>query len=437
MIKETNEENVPVIENETYSKQKRGRKPKGGKIKTREPEKPRESKLVTNIILHLKCSNNDLYNYNQKMSQMVIDPLEYKPDIPPDIMTYNNHSGSLNPFQPECYSYKTIDDENPEKGKDSAYNSIQLYNNCFPNENSNPSVPTAHNVPFEYKETDPLAFKENAVSVDSTQNTTITSIKSIHSRSGSITEEEKQKEEHRDHTREHQTHQTHREHDDSKANHISVKEINAKLKKLKISLYKNTNQDKKSACFWCTYDYDNPTCYIPKYENDSSVVGYGSFCRPECAVAYLMKENIDDSTKFERYHLLNKLYGKIYDYKRNIKPAPNPYFLLEKYYGNMTIQEYRKLLKTEHTLLVLEKPLTRILPELHEDNEDIMLNYKSGGFREIINENVNFKNSELNHNTNTHHNVHLGNASGIYKVKRQNDRINEPSKSTILKELFT
>ena len=31
---------------------------------------------------------------------------------------------------------------------------------------------------------------------------------------------------------------------------------------------------------------------------------------------YLMEENIDSSTKFERYHLFNHIYSKIYDYKK-------------------------------------------------------------------------------------------------------------------------
>ncbi len=87
---------------------------------------------------------------------------------------------------------------------------------------------------------------------------------------------------------------------------INMKDIQTKIKQIKLQLYHSSNPDKKSACFWCTYDYDNPTCYIPKYEVDGELCGYGSFCRPECAVAYLLKENIDDSIKFERYHLLNK-----------------------------------------------------------------------------------------------------------------------------------
>ena len=45
---------------------------------------------------------------------------------------------------------------------------------------------------------------------------------------------------------------------------VKIKEINSKLKDLKINLYKNTLKDKKSACFWCTYPFDNPAIFIPK-----------------------------------------------------------------------------------------------------------------------------------------------------------------------------
>lgn len=189
---------------------------------------------------------------------------------------------------------------------------------------------------------------------------------------------------------------------------VSVKDINAKLKKLKLALYKNNLTDKKSACFWCTYDYDSPTCYIPKHESEAGLVVYGSFCRPECAAAYLLKENLDDSVKFERYHLLNQIYGKIYGYKKNIKPSPNPYYLLDKFYGTLSINEYRRLLKTEHMLLTIEKPMTRSLPELYEETDEMILNVGSS------------KTSNI----------------GSYKVKRQSEKVSGPSKLDIMMSTF-
>jgi hypothetical protein len=154
------------------------------------------------------------------------------------------------------------------------------------------------------------------------------------------------------------------------------KEVWKKLKQLEHNLHINNVNNKKSACFWDTCEFDNPPIYIPKHYINGTYQVYGCFCSPECGVAYLMNENIDSSAKFERYHLFNHIYTKIYDYSRNIRPAPSPYYMLEKYYGNLSIQEYRALLRNERLFLIIDKPLTRILPELHEDNDDFILNNK-------------------------------------------------------------
>ena len=163
---------------------------------------------------------------------------------------------------------------------------------------------------------------------------------------------------------------------DENENNSDIREVWKKLKILEHNLHINNTSDKKSACFWCTYDFDNPPVYIPKNYVKGSYHVYGCFCSPECATAYLMEENIDSSSRFERYYLINYIYSKIYDYNKNIKPAPNPYYMLDKYYGNLSIQEYRSLLRNERLFLVVDKPLTRILPELHEDNDDFIINNK-------------------------------------------------------------
>jgi len=140
------------------------------------------------------------------------------------------------------------------------------------------------------------------------------------------------------------------------------------------NLHTNNIPDKRSACFWCTCDYDNPSIYIPKYIIDNAYHVYGCFCSPECATGYLFDQSdIDSSVKFERYSHLNHLYSKIYNYDRNIKPAPKPHYILDKFYGTLNIQEYRQLLKCERLLLMVEKPLIRSLPELHIDNDECLL----------------------------------------------------------------
>ena len=147
-----------------------------------------------------------------------------------------------------------------------------------------------------------------------------------------------------------------------------------KINELTKKLHCNNISNKKSACFWCTCDFNNPPIYLPKYYLNNKYTCYGCFCSPECATAYLFNEPIDTSIQFKRYHLLNYLYGKIYEYESNFKPAPNPHYTLDKFYGNLTIDEYRQLFDNKKLMFIVDKPLTRVLPELHEDTEDFILN---------------------------------------------------------------
>jgi len=302
---------------------KRGRKPKGGKLISKNNSEPNNVQVPTNVILHLKCSLKDLEHDN---NNIIGDPMHYNATIPPVIKAYD-HTTDKHFFE--------------------------LHNK------TNTHELNAYNEPINTIENKIIKTKEVVYQDD-----------------------------------------------------VNMKDINQKLKHLKINLYKNQMDEKKSACFWCTYEFDNQTCYIPRYENNGDICGYGSFCRPECAVAYLMKENIDDSTKFERYHLLNSVYSKIYEYKNNIKPAPNPHYLLDKFYGNLNIQEYRKLLNSERMLMIIDSPLTRILPELHEDTDDFTAGIYGG-----------------NKGCATQ-------AGGVYKVKRQSEKTQNVSKANIMKERF-
>jgi len=336
---------------------KRGKKTRGSKIVTKQQiASTNTTPALTNIILNLKCSMNDLKDYNSRLSKMISNPLEYNSSAPPEVKYYDGEKK----FGAFIRNEESTDEKDKEK------NIANFLS--FPADESDYQK---SNEPAEPPVEDKLT----------TQDTTV--------KHSFILQPEQE------------------DNDD-----VNVKDMSAKLKQLKIQLYKNSlHSEKKSACFWCTYDFDNAPCYIPKYEMDGTIYGYGSFCRPECAVAYLMKESIDDSTKFDRYHLLNQIYSKVYDCKKNIKPAPDPHYLLDKFYGNLNIKEYRRLLKTEHLLLVIDKPLTRILPELHEDTDDAFT--RIYGIKATSN-----------------------NSSGVYKVKRQSEQPQGPSKASIIKSTF-
>jgi hypothetical protein len=161
-------------------------------------------------------------------------------------------------------------------------------------------------------------------------------------------------------------------------NERNQKEIMKKINRLKYSFHNGetiqTKINDKSACFWDTCEFDGPIYYIPIMIVNGVFQVNGCYCSPECAVAALLKEPLDTSSKFERLHLLHLLYGT--PSGKGFKPAPNPNYLLDKYYGNLTIHEYRALLKGPQIIHIVNKPLTHILPELYEDNNDFLVNSK-------------------------------------------------------------
>lgn len=273
---------------------KRGRKPKGGKIvKTNTTNNIEPMEEEKNIIIHLKCKLDDLYNNDHS----IINKTEqYNPNII-NIQPYNDED-SLN------YTY--------------------LNNKLTEEEKSNKKMDE----------------------IDSLHGTLI----------------------------EASTKQNNNNASNQKEN--VKRNINKKLKELEMSLNLN-NVNNSSACFWCTYEFNSNPIYIPSLFFQNKYDVYGCFCSPECACSHLFNEPIDDNTKFERYQLLNYLYGEIYNYSKNIKPAPNPYYTLSKYYGNLSIQEYRQLLEYDRLLLIINKPLTKIYPELHEDNNDFETIYEN------------------------------------------------------------
>lgn len=183
------------------------------------------------------------------------------------------------------------------------------------------------------------------------------------------------------------------------------KSLAKKIKDLEHNLHLNNMNDKKSCCFHCTYSFDNTPCYIPKAYINNGYQVYGCFCIPECAVAFLFNENIDSNVKFERYAMLNYIYGKSSEYKKNIKPAPSPYYTLERFYGTLTIQEYRSLMRTDRYFSVVDKPLTKIMPELYEDNNEHIIQNK------FMNTNLKLKQTKSNKAAILNENFGLGSSS--------------------------
>jgi hypothetical protein len=314
---------------------KRGRKPKGGKIIQQVVPLNDNKDVKPNVILHLKCSLNDLQSTTINTNIESFNFTSCKNEISYEIIGDS-----------DLLSAPTIDT--------STLNNASTLNTSLINSSTNNTNFSNHVISNNTNTTYNNAFFDNNFS--SKMNNVTSSNSKAYDDKFKYNDDE----------------------DESISGNkeVETRDLWKKLKQLEHNLHINNISNKKSACFWCTCDFDSPPVYIPKFQIKDSYHVYGCFCSPECGTAYLMEENIDSSTKFERYHLINHIYSKIYNYTKNIKPSPNPYYMLDKYYGNLSIQEYRSLLRNERLFLIVDKPLTRILPELHEDNDDFIINNK-------------------------------------------------------------
>jgi hypothetical protein len=359
IIDSTNPETHPPEEKVV---KKRGRKPKGGKIITQKLEENNNNNEIPNIILHLKCSLNDIKNKNNDNDNQNCDELEQS-----QIQSYNNSTQ----LKGSDIFIKTSQSNTESKNSSNIAAPIPPYNDSLSHlfKVYNPVIISTDS---EKNETNTRANMHThaAASITNSSNEILNQrtglFNSVYSPDINLYSNEYD--------------------DGDDVDSITgacknEKEIWRKINQLKVSFHKSDicksiGGTQRSACFWCTCEFDSPAIYIPKTLTKDVYNVYGCFCSPECSAAFLMNENIDTSTKFERYHLLNLLYGKIYKYEKSIKIAPNPFYLLNKFYGNLTIQEYRKLFQSEQMIYVVNKPLTHILPELYEDNNDFLLNNK-------------------------------------------------------------
>jgi hypothetical protein len=305
---------------------KRGRKPKGGKVIQHLAHENVMMHDAPNIILHLKCSVSDIPDLTSALSSEI----SIKPG---DVVSFN----ALETKGADLNDSYHCSNANNSSNSNSNNNSINNNNNNNSGSNlANKPKPT----PDALIATNSYNYLNNDADEDDDD-------------------------------------------DDTGSNDNNLKDIWKKLHHLKLCFHKSDvfqnigAGTRRSCCFWDTCEFDTPPVYLPKcIAPNGGYNVYGCFCSPECALAYLMNEGVDTSVKFERCQMLNSMYGKLLNYEKSIKPAPNAQYILNKFYGNLSIQEYRKLFKSEQIVYVVNKPLTHILPEMYEDNNDFLLNNK-------------------------------------------------------------
>lgn len=108
------------------------------------------------------------------------------------------------------------------------------------------------------------------------------------------------------------------------------------------------------ACFWCVHPFSWQPCIIPEREEKGTYRVYGNFCCPNCAMAYLLKENLDTHVRWERIALLHRVYGKLYTSGR-IFPSP-ALETLALFGGPASIDSYRATVATGKIRVDLQLP---------------------------------------------------------------------------------
>lgn len=319
-----NSNNIDNDISEINIPKKRGRKPKGGKIIETNNISEEVEVTLPNVIVHFKCKidnlleNTDLDNYVNDFSKYALV----------DINIISNKETKLS----SNIKYKKTNDQvipndamDYVKGNDLGYAYVDDTTTLEMADETNSTPHTENNINTSY----------------------LNVINHIHNHTTTYSENNI------------------KSHDESE----SI-EVNNKIREMEVNFHNNDLNGKRSACFWDTCPFDTPAFYIPKSIDNDNVRPYGCFCSLNCALAYLHNEEIDASTKFERRQLLFNLYSEVIGNKTFIKPSPNPRYTLDKYYGNLSIQQWRSLLAGDRMLLIVDKPLTPELPELHTETID-------------------------------------------------------------------
>ena len=154
----------------------------------------------------------------------------------------------------------------------------------------------------------------------------------------------------------------------NKYNNISIYEKN---KVLPILLeYNETNKNKQMPnsvsinCFWCCECFDSQPVGIPIKKLDDTYHMFGNFCSPECAAAYIFDNKRFLNDCWEKYSMLNIIYGN----NEAIKVAPSK-LCLKKFGGRLTINEFRSICtKFNKSYKLLLPPMISVLPMIEEIN---------------------------------------------------------------------
>lgn len=121
-------------------------------------------------------------------------------------------------------------------------------------------------------------------------------------------------------------------------------------------------------CWWDTYNFDTLPCFIPERYSNGKFYVFGCFCSFDCAIAYNL--SLNDYKVSDRNSLIKKLYFTIIGENDDI-PVAAPREILEKFGGNLGIEEYRKISRSinkEYKLIL--PPMINLIACIEEKTKD-------------------------------------------------------------------
>jgi len=107
--------------------------------------------------------------------------------------------------------------------------------------------------------------------------------------------------------------------------------------------------EQNNCCWNCTHSFDsNNLVSIPVRFEQGIFYVTGYFCSPGCGYRYIY-DTYKDKELWEKYELLKYYFRIIYGENIDIKVPPNK-LLLEKFGGNLTIEEYKN--KDKYNIII-------------------------------------------------------------------------------------
>ena len=172
---------------------------------------------------------------------------------------------------------------------------------------------------------------------------------------------------------------------DAFINYCSGKTYNSQPKTFTHLRSHQESTEYTKCCFYDGYPVQGESVGLPRKYKDDKFTVWGHFCSYECARAFVQDSKSHHDKELSLLCLLcMKLYGKYF----RLKKAPNK-FLLEKYGGPLSIEEWRKESQTNRLWVVSTPSIERtqmtyecFLDHDHESNNEMTNKTKNDSKKE-------------------------------------------------------